>query len=149
MAILRLMAEVLNGWKEIVSSMLNKFMFSSRLVVDMVFAWIIMCLHALCYLELTSSNQSITIAFMYKDGYGRMDVSSQNVVFVVAMPYKHYSWNIYLYASNVNVANFDSVKLSGHSNYHMWKAQMLSLMDKLVIRDIVENPDNCPMGRRK
>ncbi|PWA66971.1 Ankyrin repeat-containing protein [Artemisia annua] len=47
----------------------------------------------------------------------------------------------YLYASNVNVANFVSVKLSGHGNYHIWKAQMLSLMDKLMIRDIVENRD--------
>ncbi|PWA93614.1 ankyrin repeat-containing domain, Gag-polypeptide of LTR copia-type [Artemisia annua] len=47
----------------------------------------------------------------------------------------------YLYASNVNVSNFVSVKLSGQSNYHIWKAQMLSLLDRLKIRDIVENRD--------
>ncbi|KAD4177957.1 hypothetical protein E3N88_26548 [Mikania micrantha] len=31
----------------------------------------------------------------------------------------------YLYASNANVSNFVSVKLSGDSNYHLWKTQML------------------------
>nr|GEY42628.1 ankyrin repeat-containing protein [Tanacetum cinerariifolium] len=34
---------------------------------------------------------------------------------------------------------YPKVKLSGHRNYHIWKAQMLSLLDKLMIRDIVEN----------
>nr|GEZ61522.1 hypothetical protein [Tanacetum cinerariifolium] len=48
----------------------------------------------------------------------------------------------YFSASNVNVANFVSVKLSGQSNYHIWKAQMLSLLDHLIIRDIVENREN-------
>nr|GEW23228.1 ankyrin repeat-containing protein [Tanacetum cinerariifolium] len=45
----------------------------------------------------------------------------------------------YMHASNVNVSNFVSVKLSGRRNYDLWKAQMLSLLDKLMIRDIVEN----------
>ncbi|GJZ67970.1 hypothetical protein Tco_0631210 [Tanacetum coccineum] len=53
----------------------------------------------------------------------------------------------YMHASNVNVSNFVSVKLSGHSNYHIWKAQMLSLLDKLMIRDIVENRENWLMSK--
>nr|GEZ84328.1 ankyrin repeat-containing protein [Tanacetum cinerariifolium] len=48
----------------------------------------------------------------------------------------------YMHAANVNVSKFVSVKLSGQSNYHIWKAQMLSLLDKLMIRDIVENRQN-------
>ncbi|GJT93093.1 hypothetical protein Tco_1081938 [Tanacetum coccineum] len=48
----------------------------------------------------------------------------------------------YMHASNVNVSNFVPVKLSGQSNYRMWKAQMLSFLDKLMIRDIVENREN-------
>nr|GEV90272.1 ankyrin repeat-containing protein [Tanacetum cinerariifolium] len=48
----------------------------------------------------------------------------------------------YMHASNVNVSNFVSVKLSGQSNYPIWKAQMLSLLDHLMIRDIVENREN-------
>ncbi|KAK1418419.1 hypothetical protein QVD17_27563 [Tagetes erecta] len=35
----------------------------------------------------------------------------------------------YLYASNTNVFNFVSVKLSGASNYLLWKEQMLCLLD--------------------
>ncbi|KAJ9559084.1 hypothetical protein OSB04_013698 [Centaurea solstitialis] len=35
----------------------------------------------------------------------------------------------YLYASNANVSNFVSVKLSGKGNYHLWKTQMLCLME--------------------
>nr|GEX39835.1 ankyrin repeat-containing protein [Tanacetum cinerariifolium] len=48
----------------------------------------------------------------------------------------------YMHASNVNLSNYVSVKLSSHSNYPIWKAQMLSLLDKLMIRDIVENREN-------
>ncbi|KAM0009855.1 hypothetical protein Hdeb2414_s0085g00783491 [Helianthus debilis subsp. tardiflorus] len=36
--------------------------------------------------------------------------------------------DVYLYASNTNVSNFVSVKLSGDSNYHIWKKQMDCLM---------------------
>ncbi|GKD65616.1 hypothetical protein Tco_1307724 [Tanacetum coccineum] len=35
----------------------------------------------------------------------------------------------YLYASIVNLSNFVSVKLSSDRNYHLWKTQMLCLMD--------------------
>ncbi|CAH1449310.1 unnamed protein product [Lactuca virosa] len=35
----------------------------------------------------------------------------------------------YLYASNTNVSNFVSVKLSSDHNYHLWKTQMFSLME--------------------
>ncbi|XP_076945780.1 uncharacterized protein LOC143616983 [Bidens hawaiensis] len=35
----------------------------------------------------------------------------------------------YLYASNTNVSNFISVKLSGYGNYDLWKTQMLCLME--------------------
>ncbi|PWA68236.1 Ankyrin repeat-containing protein [Artemisia annua] len=46
----------------------------------------------------------------------------------------------YKHASNVNVSDFVLVKLSILSNdYDTWKAQMLSHLDKLKIRDIVEN----------
>nr|GEV86927.1 ankyrin repeat-containing protein [Tanacetum cinerariifolium] len=47
-----------------------------------------------------------------------------------------------MHAANVNVSNFVSVKLSGRSNYHIWKAQMLSLLDHLMIREIVEKRQN-------
>ncbi|GJS73700.1 ankyrin repeat-containing protein [Tanacetum coccineum] len=44
----------------------------------------------------------------------------------------------YLYASNVNVSNFVSVKLSGELKYHVWKAQMLCLMESQKMRGIVD-----------
>ncbi|KAK1418416.1 hypothetical protein QVD17_27560 [Tagetes erecta] len=44
----------------------------------------------------------------------------------------------YLYASNTNVSNFVSVKLSGTSNYLVWKAQMLCLLDSNNMCGIVD-----------
>ncbi|KVH88656.1 Ankyrin repeat-containing protein [Cynara cardunculus var. scolymus] len=44
----------------------------------------------------------------------------------------------YLSASNVNVSNFVSVKLSGESNYGVWKSQMLCLMETRKMRGIVD-----------
>ncbi|MFS8028091.1 hypothetical protein Hanom_Chr16g01506411 [Helianthus anomalus] len=35
----------------------------------------------------------------------------------------------YMHASNINVSNFVSVKLSGRNNYHIWKVQMLGLIE--------------------
>lgn len=35
----------------------------------------------------------------------------------------------YINASNTNVSNFISVKLSGNHNYLLWKAQMMCLLD--------------------
>ncbi|GKC07513.1 hypothetical protein Tco_0999123, partial [Tanacetum coccineum] len=48
----------------------------------------------------------------------------------------------YMHASKVNVSEFVSVKLYGRRNYDLWKAQTLSLLDNLMIRDIVENREN-------
>lgn len=45
----------------------------------------------------------------------------------------------YLFASNTNVSNFVSVKLSGGSNYHFWKKQMLCLIEAHDMRDLVDN----------
>ncbi|KAJ9552002.1 hypothetical protein OSB04_016047 [Centaurea solstitialis] len=45
----------------------------------------------------------------------------------------------YLYASNVNVSNFVSEKLSSDDNYPLWKAQMLCLMESHEMRGIVDN----------
>ncbi|KAJ9536758.1 hypothetical protein OSB04_un000062 [Centaurea solstitialis] len=44
----------------------------------------------------------------------------------------------YLYASNANVSNFVSVKLSGKENYHLWKTQMLCLMETHDMRGLVD-----------
>ncbi|XP_021981258.1 uncharacterized protein LOC110877436 isoform X2 [Helianthus annuus] len=44
----------------------------------------------------------------------------------------------YLYASNSNVSNFVSVKLSGNTNYHIWKSQMLCLLDSNNMGGIVD-----------
>ncbi|KAI3701577.1 hypothetical protein L6452_26761 [Arctium lappa] len=44
----------------------------------------------------------------------------------------------YLYASNANVSNFVSVKLSGNQNYHLWKTQMLCLMETHDMRGLVD-----------
>ncbi|KVH87478.1 hypothetical protein Ccrd_025264 [Cynara cardunculus var. scolymus] len=44
----------------------------------------------------------------------------------------------YLYASNVNVSNFVSEKLSGHRKYHVWKAQMVCLMETQKMHGIVD-----------
>ncbi|KAJ0532696.1 putative ankyrin repeat-containing domain, PGG domain, ankyrin repeat-containing domain superfamily [Helianthus annuus] len=44
----------------------------------------------------------------------------------------------YLYASIANVSNFVSVKLSGNNNYHVWKSQMLCLLDSNNMGGIVD-----------
>ncbi|XP_024961345.1 uncharacterized protein LOC112501841 [Cynara cardunculus var. scolymus] len=48
----------------------------------------------------------------------------------------------FLYATNINVSNFVSEKLSGDSNYHVWKEQMLCLMDSQKMRDMVQDKDD-------
>ncbi|KAI3701569.1 hypothetical protein L6452_26750 [Arctium lappa] len=45
----------------------------------------------------------------------------------------------YQAASNVNVSNFVSDKLSSNNNYPLWKAQMLCLMESQEMRGIVDN----------
>ncbi|KAK1437397.1 hypothetical protein QVD17_03188 [Tagetes erecta] len=47
----------------------------------------------------------------------------------------------YMQASNVNVSSFVSVKLCGHSNYAIWRDQMLYLIDSQMLRDIIYNVD--------
>ncbi|KAI3701574.1 hypothetical protein L6452_26756 [Arctium lappa] len=44
----------------------------------------------------------------------------------------------YLYASNVNVSNFVSEKLSGDRKYHVWKVQMVCLMETQNMHGIVD-----------
>ncbi|KAM0036721.1 putative ankyrin repeat-containing domain, PGG domain, ankyrin repeat-containing domain superfamily [Helianthus debilis subsp. tardiflorus] len=44
----------------------------------------------------------------------------------------------FMHASNVNVSNFVSVKLSGHNNYKIWKAQMLCLINSQELLHIIE-----------
>ncbi|KAJ0752166.1 putative non-specific serine/threonine protein kinase [Helianthus annuus] len=44
----------------------------------------------------------------------------------------------YLYASIANVSNFVSVKLSGNTNYHVWKSQMLCLLNSNNMGGIVD-----------
>ncbi|KAI7748766.1 hypothetical protein M8C21_014988, partial [Ambrosia artemisiifolia] len=57
-------------------------------------------------------------------------------------------WNIrtedmkYVQASNVNVSNFVSVKLSGHDNYKIWKAQMVCLIESQGLIHITEHKSN-------
>ncbi|KAI3701567.1 hypothetical protein L6452_26747 [Arctium lappa] len=50
----------------------------------------------------------------------------------------------YLCASNVNVCNFVSVKLSGDRKYLIWKAQMLCLMESQKMRGIVDTNFESP-----
>ncbi|KAJ9550927.1 hypothetical protein OSB04_014972 [Centaurea solstitialis] len=45
----------------------------------------------------------------------------------------------YLYASNANVSNFISMKLSGKHDYHRWKTQMLCLMEAHFMRCLVDD----------
>ncbi|KAD4179774.1 hypothetical protein E3N88_28365 [Mikania micrantha] len=53
----------------------------------------------------------------------------------------------YLYASNTNVSNFVSVRLSGDRNYHLWKTQMLCLLEAHGMRGLVD--DNGPTDSRR
>ena len=50
----------------------------------------------------------------------------------------------YMHASNANVSNFVSVKLSGESKYNIWKAQMLCLMESQKMRGIVDSKYHGP-----
>ena len=45
----------------------------------------------------------------------------------------------YLYASNVNFSIFVSEKLSGSRNYHVWKVQMVCLMESQKMGGIVDD----------
>ncbi|KAJ9550930.1 hypothetical protein OSB04_014975 [Centaurea solstitialis] len=45
----------------------------------------------------------------------------------------------YLYASNVNVSNFVSVKLSGKANFRVWEAQMVCLMKSQKMLGIADS----------
>ncbi|KAI7724451.1 hypothetical protein M8C21_025679, partial [Ambrosia artemisiifolia] len=45
----------------------------------------------------------------------------------------------YTQATHVNVSNFVSVKLSGRSNYKIWKAQMLGLIDSQDLLHFINN----------
>ncbi|GKA92427.1 ankyrin repeat-containing protein [Tanacetum coccineum] len=51
---------------------------------------------------------------------------------------------MFMLASNVNVSNFVTEKLSGPRNYAMWKAQMLCLMESQKMRGIVELDQKWP-----
>ncbi|PWA39889.1 Ankyrin repeat-containing protein [Artemisia annua] len=53
----------------------------------------------------------------------------------------------YLQASNVNVANFVSVKLSSQIHYHVWKAQMLCLMESQQMRGIIDANFDSPEAK--
>ncbi|KAL7593252.1 hypothetical protein Lser_V15G33315 [Lactuca serriola] len=44
----------------------------------------------------------------------------------------------YLYASNTNVSNFVSVKLSSDRNYHLWETQMFCLLETYNLHGIVD-----------
>ncbi|GJY48560.1 ankyrin repeat-containing protein [Tanacetum coccineum] len=53
----------------------------------------------------------------------------------------------YTRASNVNVSNFVSVKLSGHSNYEIWNAQMVCLMESQNMGGIVKHRYDSPAAK--
>ncbi|PWA74943.1 ankyrin repeat-containing domain, PGG domain, Gag-polypeptide of LTR copia-type [Artemisia annua] len=55
----------------------------------------------------------------------------------------------YLYASNANVSNFVSVKLSSDRNYHIWKTQMLCLLRAHNMGGIVDDAYVSPRASRK
>ncbi|KAL8222923.1 hypothetical protein R6Q57_020322 [Mikania cordata] len=59
----------------------------------------------------------------------------------------------YLYASNANVSNFVSVRLSGDHNYNLWKTQMLCLLDAHDMRGLLDHDqtptDSLPKMQKK
>nr|GEU65893.1 ankyrin repeat-containing domain, PGG domain, Gag-polypeptide of LTR copia-type [Tanacetum cinerariifolium] len=55
----------------------------------------------------------------------------------------------YLYASNAHVSNFVSGKLSGDGNYHLWKTQMLCLMQSHNMAGIVDSAFARPSASSK
>ncbi|KAI7749463.1 hypothetical protein M8C21_020048 [Ambrosia artemisiifolia] len=50
-------------------------------------------------------------------------------------------------ASNINVSNFVSVKLSGRSNYKIWKAQLLCLIESQLLLHIIDAQNQFPMDK--
>lgn len=53
----------------------------------------------------------------------------------------------YTRASNVTLSNFVSVKLSGKSNYDMWKAQMECLMKIHKMRGLIMKDKELPVNK--
>lgn len=53
----------------------------------------------------------------------------------------------YIQASNVNVSNFVTEKLSGPYNYHIWRAQILCLTESHHMRGIIENGYDRPQPK--
>ncbi|KAJ0800091.1 putative ankyrin repeat-containing domain, PGG domain, ankyrin repeat-containing domain superfamily [Helianthus annuus] len=53
----------------------------------------------------------------------------------------------FMQASNINVSNFVSVKLSGHSNYKIWKAQMLCLVESQLLLHIISDQHPFPVDK--
>ncbi|KAF5813003.1 hypothetical protein HanXRQr2_Chr03g0093121 [Helianthus annuus] len=53
----------------------------------------------------------------------------------------------FMQASNINVSNFVSVKLSGLSNYKIWKAQMLCLIKSQVLLHIIDANHPFPVDK--
>ncbi|MFS7917547.1 hypothetical protein Hanom_Chr03g00190321 [Helianthus anomalus] len=51
-------------------------------------------------------------------------------------------------ASNINVSNFVTVKLSGQSNYRIWETQMFCLLDSQALRDALMGRYYCPNDMR-
>ncbi|KAJ0800200.1 putative ankyrin repeat-containing domain-containing protein [Helianthus annuus] len=54
----------------------------------------------------------------------------------------------FVHASNVNVSNFVSVKLLGRSNYRIWKAQMLCLIESQMLRGTIDTSFPIPGGMK-
>ncbi|MFS8019381.1 hypothetical protein Hanom_Chr15g01403161 [Helianthus anomalus] len=52
----------------------------------------------------------------------------------------------YMRASNVNVSNFVSMKLSGGNNYKIWKAQILCLVESQKLLHIIRGEFDIPEG---
>ncbi|KAJ0800099.1 putative ankyrin repeat-containing domain, PGG domain, ankyrin repeat-containing domain superfamily [Helianthus annuus] len=53
----------------------------------------------------------------------------------------------FMQASNINVSNFVSLKLSGRSNYKIWQAQMLCLIESQVLLHIVNDQHPFPVDK--
>ncbi|KAF5812988.1 hypothetical protein HanXRQr2_Chr03g0092961 [Helianthus annuus] len=53
----------------------------------------------------------------------------------------------FMQASNINVSNFVSVKLSGGNNYKIWKAQMLCLIKSQVLLHIIDANHPFPVDK--
>ncbi|KAI7746973.1 hypothetical protein M8C21_018815 [Ambrosia artemisiifolia] len=53
----------------------------------------------------------------------------------------------FMQASNINVSNFVSAKLSGHDNYKIWKAQFLCLIKSQMLLHIVDAEHPFPVDK--